>query len=410
MKRLVPLITLAALAGCGGGGGNSSSSIAPVAPTMAPTTAPVTPASGVRSTFSFFVPSRTAASSKRRPAYVSAGSTQAVFTLSAFNGGTSFPAGTQATQTFALTTTGTTPACTAVSGGENCNLAVLLPPGSDTLTIQVEDAAGAVLSAVAGQTYTIAAAATTTESVALQPVYASVTLSVPAMTAGTAVSSGSLPFAAADAAGGAIPSDTTPFLESFTLRSSDPTNVSLALNGGPYGAQVTVTKPNDVVTFNYSGLALGPNAVTITTGETAAPGNPVLTNATTAFAPQLNPIVLAGSRVMTDTSTGNPWSGDQEVILDVGGASANFTASETGWSNAPYARTFTPSIAPSGYLGTTLSPISCSGVVMISTSDGLNFTAVPGSQAGACAVTIADGVGQTATLWVLVNSTAIGVN
>ena len=347
MRRNSALIVSAIvlLAGCGGGGGAT-------APQVHTSPAAAAQNQSVAVTFSIAVPTKAGAALRRVPAYVSA-STQSA-SLSVTHGGTT---GTPVTVNCASTCTGT----------------LTSPVGSDTFAVNLYSSTngGGSLLSTGTLTQTIVANTANAVNVTFNGVVATLAVSLGA--SGAAGTSATIPLSvsAVDAAGNTIVgpgvyvnSDGTPL--TISLANSDTANAT-ALSQSSFSAPATG------VTLNYTGLAIAPATLTA-----SAPGYP---SATASFAPVLQPIVV------TTSDTLNPsWAGIDFYATSGAGSSGTFTASEAGYTNAPYNQTLTATA------GT-----GCTAIGSV-VQAGASFTATVATTpaAGTCiGVTLGDAAGQS---------------
>jgi hypothetical protein len=136
------------------------------------------------------------------------------------------------------------------------------------------------------------------------------------------------------------------------------------MSGATHPSQTSITSPATGLTFAYSGLAIASATMTA-----SASG---YTSATATFTPTLQPIVSA-TAIILFAASGT-------------GSSESFGATETGWTNAPYNKSFTVT-NPGGCAS--VGNVSGSGTSYVATAAG---APVAGN---ACAVSLADGAGQT---------------
>ncbi len=386
------LIAALCLAACsGGGGGTTPSTVISVPPT-------IPAASHATMSLSFAVPSASSSSiAKKKPAYVSTQSTQAVVTILTVDGNAPGSSVSPNPLTVPFVTSGAGQNCTVSGSTETCTFDVLAPAGSVAYQLNVEDTAGDVLS-TGTQTFTITAGSANTLSMTLDAVPAAVTITGPTLTADTS-SVGALTIAVADPAGGSIPaSPAQTFTTPITITDNDTSGATaLLLNAtsGVGSSSVQMTSSADVVNVIYSGRA--PLPFTLTASGTGVSGSLQYSVASSNLV--YKPIVLSGTTVC-DTSHGCS-SGDANynqptVFINSAGGMAAFGASELGWSD--FGQNFT----------VTLDSATCSGVATLTGSPGTSFTAT-GVAAGVCKATVADGLGQTATVYASVTTTGIGV-
>ncbi|MBV8489104.1 MAG: hypothetical protein JO199_01150 [Candidatus Eremiobacteraeota bacterium] len=157
----------------------------------------------------------------------------------------------------------------------------------------------------------------------------------------------------------------------ISITDPDKTGATSLTTGGvdapPAGKLVS---SSDEVLFSYNGLAIDPVAISAT--ASGAKG------ATISFTPQLAPIVVTPESVNL-----NGIAGAQ--------ASAALTASEVGWTNAPYNKKLNASAASGG----------CATVATVTPASGTAFTVKASTSSpstGSCALTISDGIGQEQTI------------
>lgn len=319
MRRLL-LAFLLGLCGCGGSSSPASTpASAAVGSMLAPSFTMTVPA-----------PSASAASRARHPQYVSPSTLSVTITLTSVNGSAP-PAG--------LTTTATTnvPAGSCKAG---CSITgPLSPPGSDTFTIVMYDAANAGGNALSQGTVTFTlSASSTSTTVTLSGIPAGVTISsFPSATLGSAFNAPQ-PFTliVTDADGNVI---TGSYATPVTLTDSDQTTVSvgtgLAVNGGTLGKSVQVTSSTNALTFWYGGVTefyLGGSTFTSTLTITASiPGVTSAPSMTTAF----QPTVPSGGGGATPAPTSTPIGTPAALGSTTVDGSASATVSLTTTQAAP---------------------------------------------------------------------------
>jgi hypothetical protein len=164
-----------------------------------------------------------------------------------------------------------------------------------------------------------------------------------------------------------------PYQTAVTLTNSDVTGATtIATSGTDVPPTGELLSSGDIATLSYNGLAIVPATITASaTGATAGTGT---------FTPALQPVVIK------TTDTLNPsYVGVDLYATSGAGSTATFTASEMGWTNAPYNKTLSASTAS-----------DCSTIATLPTS-GTSFTVTVASSpsAGNCAATIRDPFGQT---------------
>ncbi len=321
-------------------------------------------------TFALAVPAKSGSSATRRPSFISSGTQSVTITLNTVNGGAP-PAGLTLSATTNISIATCASGCT-VSGPS-------VPPGTDNFTVTLFSGTGGAGNALSTDTQdvTITAGTSNTATLSLKGIPSSFTISgVPAGTAGTAFGApATLTVVAKDASGAAI---TGSYQNSVTFTDSDTSSLTqgsaLSVNSGSAASSVTIGASTDVVKLNYGGLAITP--ATLTAAATGA------TSSTATFTPALNPIVYSGPTV-----AGAP---EIDLFATSGtGSTGTFTASETGWTNAPYNQMLTLT-APGG----------CGSFVGVSPASGTSFTAtaIASPSVGSCTATLHDGVGQSATV------------
>ncbi len=353
MRRLLTTLCLTALAACSGAGNGSS-----VPATSGTPAAPRSANSSALAPTSFVFGKLTTPSSTRRAQYVTASVQSVTIALTSVNG--SAPA---AGLTTSVATNVNLTNCPCTVAGP------AVPPGSDGFTLSVYDGqngTGNVIS-TATPTLTILPNVPNTNTITLNGVPARFALSLPAATAGTAFGATSFSVTVQDADGNTIMGS---YQNAVTLTDSDTTGATtLATAGSDSPAAGQLVSSSDTATIAYTGLAIAP--VTVMAAASGA------TSGTRSFAPVLQPIVTTA-----------PLNGaTPEIALTRDTASGNFTASEAGWTNAPYNRSITAT------------PTGCSTIGTTAPSSGTTFTTTvagaPG--AGSCTLALSDFVGGSAT-------------
>lgn len=295
-----------------------------------------------------------------------------------------FSGPTNLTETVGLTP-GTDSRCTGPAGGPySCTIGIQLLSGSYTGSISTYDnvscagysctiPGGAnLLSTASSVPFTITPYIVNNIDFTLSGVVASLQVSgVPTGTAGTAFGSPqSFTVTAKDADGYTI---VGAYENAVAISDNDTSGAATVTTSGsdaPPGGELLSS--NDTVTLNYTGLAINP--ATITASATGA------TNGTGTFTPTLQPIVI------TTSDTLNPsYVGVDLYATSGAGSTASFSASEAGWTNAPYNNTLSASTAS-----------GCSSIATLATS-GTSVTATVASSpaAGKCTATIKDPFGQS---------------
>jgi hypothetical protein len=341
-----------------------------MAPTLGPTStvaASATPPQGgsaglVRESFTFLPPPPSSTNAAHHPLYVTADIASVQITLDSVNGNapsTGAP--------LSVTTNLTITACPCTVYGPG------VPPGSDTFTLTAYDEPNASgnLIATATPTYTIAAGQANNENVTLNGVPARFSLSF----AGKAPSAGApttitLLVTVFDGDGNTIMGS---YANAVTLADSDTSGAtSIATSGSDNPPANELLSSNDSATVTYSGLAIVP--ATITATAKSATGS-------VSFAPVLQPITI-----ITSDAQNPSFAGVDLYATSGAGSTGTFSASEVGWTNAPYNQSFAATAAS-----------GCSSIATVAPASGTSFTAtVAGAPtAGTCTLTLADGSGQT---------------
>ncbi len=159
----------------------------------------------------------------------------------------------------------------------------------------------------------------------------------------------------------------------FLVDSDTSGATTLATSGSDNPPALELLSSSDTATLNYTGLAVAP--ITIT--AQSANAMPV----TAGFSPTLAPIVYTGP-----LNAGHP-----EIDFSAAsgtGSTFGFSATELGWTNAPYNKVLT--LVP---------PAACSGILNLATStlSGVAFTenVAASPVAGTCSAALNDGAGQS---------------
>lgn len=377
MKRYARIIasTLAlALVGCGGGA--SAPSAAP------PVTPPGPQAATVPTNFTFTYSGKSTASGARAPKYLTANVKSVTIAFTAYNGGPIPSGSTNTTVTSNLALTGCP--CTATVAGPS------VPPGSDTFSLTTYDANGGSGNVVstASPTLVIQAGQANSNTIALDGVpHAFLIGALPSGTAGSSFAATPFTLTVQDVDGNTILGT---YANPVTITDSDTSSLTqgsaLSVNGGAAATSVTSTASGDLLTLAYGGLAIAP--ATLTASAAGA------TNGTATFTPALSPIVYSGPLVASLPEI--------DLYATSGtGSTGTFTASETGWTNAPYNRSITQSLAA-----------GCSSIATASPASGTSFTdtVAASPSAGTCTQTLSDFIGgQTKTVTVTYTTSGIGV-
>ena len=389
---LAAVAALGLLAACGGGGGSVGGTGSPP-PAGAPTPRASACASpGTTSaTFTFLIPAALQQHG-RAPQYVSVNATSATIVLVSVNGGP--PPACTATTIASLTGA----ACQSSAGVRTCSVAAPAVPGTDVFSLSVTDSAGDVLG-IGGTTVGVTAGVANSGSVTLSGIVAALTLALPSGVTANVPAAAPAVVTAADASGATI-TGPAPFASPVALADIDPSGATtLYVNGT---ASSTLRSPADVVTVRYSGLAIVPPTITATVSYGAA-----TVSATATLAVMLAPIVTTGTQLDALAPT-DPNYRQPTLYVNALGASAAFSAAESGWSNAPFGKTFTATLdqnpSDAGYCNGT----GPAAIATVTSADNLTFT-VTGQHPGYCKITLADGAGQSLAVWASVTTSSIGV-
>jgi hypothetical protein len=359
IRRLASFACTLTLVACAGRG------MAPNAgpnPTVA--ASPTPPSAGgslVRESFTFLPPPPSSTNAAHHPLYVTADIASVQITLDSVNG--SAPS-TNAPLSVTTNLTITTCPCTVYGPS--------VPPGSDTFTLTAYDEPNASgnLIATATPTYTIAAGQANNENVTLNGVPArfSLSFSGKAPDAGASTTT-TLSVTVFDGDGNTIMGT---YANAVTLADSDTSGAtSIATSGSDNPPANGLLSSNDSAMLTYTGLAIPPATITATAKSATGSGS---------YAPALQPITVTTSDVQ------NPnYIGVDLYATSGAGSTATFSASEVGWTNAPYNQSFTATAN------------GCSSVATVAPASGTSFTAtvVGAPTAGTCTLTLADGSGQT---------------
>ncbi len=178
----------------------------------------------------------------------------------------------------------------------------------------------------------------------LNGIVATVSFTIPALTANTSQSGTAVTWSALDADGGAIVGSAS-FVHAITVTDGDATGqTQLHVNGGSGSTTVTLTKPTDTLTLDYTGQA--DNPFSLTASGTGISG-------TSSTTPAVDDVTFTGTTLdsaaygglTSDTNYSEPTL----FFLQPSG-SQNVTGAEVGWTNSPYSRAFTlytgPNTAP----------------------------------------------------------------
>jgi hypothetical protein len=361
MRRFLALATaLVVLSACSGGG--SSGALQPMATPLA---TPASSANAVATSFVFRALPVTS-STTRRPNFVTANVASVTIALNLVNGNAP-PAG----RTNSVTTNVSLAGCPCTVAGP------AVPAGSDQFTLTAFDAqnGGGHVVSTATPTLAIVACQSNVNTITLNGVPVSFTIAPPSGTAGTAFAATAVSVTVKDTDGNTIMGA---YANPVTLSNSDASGATtLATSGSDSPPARGLLSSSDTATLSYTGLAIAP--VTIAANATGA------TQGTGTFTPTLQSIIYTG-----------PLSGSTPDI-QFGITSGSFSASEVGWTNAPYNKNLSATAAS-----------NCSTIGSVSPGSGTSFTAAIAASPtfGNCALTLGDGAGQT--LGVTLTTPAIG--
>lgn len=189
------------------------------------------------------------------------------------------------------------------------------------------------------------------------------------------------------------------YANAVTLTDSDNLGgTQLLVNGEPASSKNAVTGSTSVITLNYTGLAIDP----ATFGAKAAGAKP----GSAKFAPKLSAIAYSGPKngsspeINLYSTSGNP------------GFSANFTATEKGWTGK-YKKAFT--YAFKGISGQTNNCPGAGGAYTVTPASknlGTKYSvqATNSASAGECMMTMTGGGGKTLAIKLTFTTTSIGIN
>lgn len=402
------------LSSCGGGGGGApipgGAAALPVsAPTATPAPSPsASPVNTATMTITFSR-GKKAAHAKRRPNFISPSSASMKITINSVNG-TAPPSWVSPNPDVQnLITSGAGQNCTLGETSETCTLNVQAPPGSVNYTFDLYDGlnAGGSKLGTKTATFTLAQGHSNTLSVGFQGIVNWVSVWANDLTASAATpgqsSSEQMYVSAYDADDNQINSiaGATNFDNPIALSISDPSSATTLSVGSsascPGSSSVTINAPTDLVWVCYTGeTTWGAN---VTASE--APGGPAGESITGSGSVNtiLNSIQLTGTTIC-DTTAGclstDPNYNQPTVFLTLTGAAQAFSASELGWTQAPYNQQFDLS------LDATTCGSGASAAVTTTASPATSWTITP-QTVGVCKGTITEhssgGGFQTATVW-----------
>jgi hypothetical protein len=313
-------------------------------------------------TFRIVVPTASGASLRRVPNYVSSSTQSASVTVAEAGGTPGAP---------------TVVNCTSV-----CSGTVSAPIGGDTFVMNLYDAqnAGGHLLSTGTVTQPIVVNTANSVNLTFNGVVSSLVVSLGA--SGTAGTPATIPVTVniRDADGNTIVGPGV-----YVNASGTPLTIALSdsdTSGATSLSVTNLTQPTSGITLGYTGLAIAPATIGASaTGVTTASSN---------FAPALQPIVYSG-----------PLNGaTPQITLTPLSTSGAFTASEVGWTNAPYNRSLTATEAA-----------GCSTVGTTSPSSGTSFTTTAAAtpNTGTCTLTLSDFSGGSSAVVSLVYAVPVFV-
>jgi hypothetical protein len=290
-------------------------------------------------------------------------------------------------------------ALTACTNG--CSIPVPAAPGKDSIGVTIVDASSHVLAIHAPAPVQIAGGKNNVVAIDFVKKIASLKWGpLPTANAGTKfLSAKAVAITASDADGNTIVGT---YSNKIALANSDVSSASvLTVSGG------LIAKSTDKVTLAYSGLAIAPATFTASSAGVA----PVKVT----FAPALSAIVYAGAT----SSSSKPEIDLYSTTPATNGFSGAFTATQTGWTPAPFGKPFTYTFAPiagnTNDCPTAANPAfavsPASGAVgtsfTVSVSSALQAATNANPYAGECLMTLEGGAGKT--IGVVLTFTTSGV-
>lgn len=313
-----------------------------------------------------------------------------------------------ATSALVKITPGTTSVNVALSKcATGCSIPVPAPPGNDNFAVTISDANGKTLATSTATSATVTAAKGNTVPVAFVKTIGSIAWgAIPAGTGGTAFPAGgnSVKLTVKDVDGNVV---TGTYANAIALGDTDKTGAtSFAVNGA---AGTSVTKSTDAVTLKYSGLDIV--AATLSAASTG------VTTANATFTPAIPNVVYTGPKVSNAPEVDNYSNAPNTT-----GFSGTFTATQAGWTNAPFNKPFTqgfaaiaaqanncpsssnPAFAVTPASGATGTAFTVSG------SSALQAASDPSPFAGECKLTITGGAGKTAAVVLTYTASSVGVS
>ncbi|HTU81587.1 MAG TPA: hypothetical protein VMF61_05635, partial [Candidatus Acidoferrales bacterium] len=151
---------------------------------------------------------------------------------------------------------------------------------------------------------------------------------------------------------------------------------TIATTGSDDPPARTLLSSSDAATLDYTGLAIVPAAISASTAGAI--------NGTGTFAPALQPIAIKTSDMLNDA-----YAGVDLYATSGTGSSATFSASEIGWTNAPYDKALSLAVQR-----------ICGRIATVSPAEGGSFAVTVAStpSAGTCTGSLHDGAGQARTV------------
>ena len=313
------------------------------------------PAAGTYAPTSFILTAPNATTSTaKRPLYVGAGTQSVSFQLVSVNG---------------APTSGTPPVTHANVNVATCPCVIAGPAaavGSDVFAISTYDGQytngvqnGKLISTATSGTINVVPNTTNTIHLTLNGVIATVNVSLPSATAGSPFATPApLQVVAKDGDGYII---VGAYNSSITLSNNDTSGAtSITTSGSDNPPAATLVSSSDTATISYTGLAIAPINIT-------------------ASAPAISSAIATFSPAHTIAYSGTQNGTAPEIALTTTTGTGNFTASEMGWTNAPYNHVLSANAA------------GCATIATIAQS-GATFTvnAVASPVPGSCVVQLSD--------------------
>jgi hypothetical protein len=300
---------------------------------------------------------------RRRSHFISSGTKGIAFALSG-----------EASRNFVFSLTPSSPNCHVVNTENVCTMVLSLFAGSYAMTAMTYDQppSGGVIPksanvlATANMSVNVAVGKINNFHLTLDGVPASLSITgMPSGSAGTAfVAAQPLTVTAKDSSGDVIVGT---YENVVSITDSDTSGATSIVTSPSAGK---LSSSSDTVKLNYTGLSIAPATIGAhATGATAG---------TATFTPVLAPIVFGSIDTMNPSFVGIDLYATSGI-----GSSAGFTASEVGWTNAPYNKEI-------GATGDS----NCASFASVTPSAGTSFTAtVAGTPSGAssCALTLGGG-------------------